>query len=321
MMTISLLPGGLWPVMLTPFEEDGAIDWRGLDALVEWYLQAGSSGLFAVCLSSEMYELTEAERLALGRRVVERAAGRVPVVASGTFGGPLEDQADFIRQMAGTGVRAVVVTPCQLVTAGEGDALLRDRLERLLELTDPIPLGLYECPSPYKRLLSPELMGWAGHTGRFRYHKDTACEPAAIRAKLDAIRNTPLGLYNAHTPTALDSLGHGAAGVSPIAANYYPELFAWLCQHFVDRGIVVRQGCCDDHDCLTQARALQRMLTLMEGVASSKYPAAAKLWLRERCDLPITTRCRVPAEPLVYHDRALLNALWETAEQLRQSLA
>jgi 4-hydroxy-tetrahydrodipicolinate synthase len=305
-MTTSVLPKGLWPVMLTPFEENGAIDWRGLDALVDWYLASGAAGLFAVCLSSEMYELTGGERLALARHVVERASGRVPVVASGTFGGPLEQQAEFVRRMASTGVHAVVVIPCQLVAAEEADILLQDRLESLMERTDAIPLGLYECPSPYKRLVLPELMGWAARSGRYLYHKDTSCEPLTIRAKLDAIRGTSLGLFNAHTPTALDSLDHGASGVSPIAANYYPALFAWLCGHHANRP--------------STAHDLQRMLTLMEGVTSSKYPATAKLFLRERCGLPVSTRCRIPTEALAYHDRALLDALWETVQQLSQGL-
>lgn len=33
------------------------------------------------------------------QRVVDRAAGRVPVVASGTFGGPIKEQAEFITEM------------------------------------------------------------------------------------------------------------------------------------------------------------------------------------------------------------------------------
>ena len=51
--------------------------------LTEWYIQSGVAGIFSVCLSSEMYQLSNEERLAIARRVVEKAAGRVPVVAGG----------------------------------------------------------------------------------------------------------------------------------------------------------------------------------------------------------------------------------------------
>ena len=49
------------------------MDWDGLTALTEWYLASGVQGLFAVCLSSEMYDLLDDERL----RVAKHVAGVV----------------------------------------------------------------------------------------------------------------------------------------------------------------------------------------------------------------------------------------------------
>ena len=56
------------------------------------YISSGCVGLFACCQSSEMFYLSPDERLQLAKHVVETAAGRVAVVASGTFGGSVEDQ-------------------------------------------------------------------------------------------------------------------------------------------------------------------------------------------------------------------------------------
>lgn len=50
-------PGGVWPVMLTPFCPNGEVDFAGLEKLTDWYIDNGSSGLFAVCQSSEMFHL------------------------------------------------------------------------------------------------------------------------------------------------------------------------------------------------------------------------------------------------------------------------
>ena len=49
--------------MLTAFQEDGGLDLAGADALVDFYLEGGSHGLFAVCQSSEMFFLDDDERL------------------------------------------------------------------------------------------------------------------------------------------------------------------------------------------------------------------------------------------------------------------
>jgi 4-hydroxy-tetrahydrodipicolinate synthase len=293
------LPHGLWPVMLTPFREDGALDLPGLDALTDWYLDAGSAGLFTVAASSEMYEMSDEERLTVARRVVGRAAGRAPVVASATFGGALEGQADFVKRMAETGVAAVVILPCQLVAPAEDDAILQRQIERLLALTDPLPLGVYECPRPYHRLFTPELLAWAAQSGRFLYFKDTCRDIAAIRAKQAAINGTRLRLYNAHTQSALASLQAGAAGISPIAGNYYAPLYAWLCRNYARRPAL--------------AAELQAGLTEMEQIASNKYPAAAKLYLAQS-GVPITSFCRVPVAPITEADVVQLAALREKVQ-------
>ena len=55
----------------------------------------------------------------------------------------------------------------------EGDAVWIANAEKLLaRLPSGLPLGLYECPYPYKRLLTPEILRWCISTGRFRYIKD-----------------------------------------------------------------------------------------------------------------------------------------------------
>ncbi|HEY5509690.1 MAG TPA: dihydrodipicolinate synthase family protein [Prolixibacteraceae bacterium] len=55
------------PVMLTPFKDNGEIDFN---SLTEFYIKSGASGLFSNCLSSEMFELTEQERLQVVKHVV-----------------------------------------------------------------------------------------------------------------------------------------------------------------------------------------------------------------------------------------------------------
>ena len=97
---------GFIPVMLTPFLDNGNIDYPALTQLTEIYLQAGSSGLFANCLSSEMFELTDSERIQAINHVIKVVDGAVPVVATGTFGGPISKQADFVKKVNDTGVEA-----------------------------------------------------------------------------------------------------------------------------------------------------------------------------------------------------------------------
>lgn len=287
------LPAGVWPVMLTPFEEDGSVDWSALDALVDWYVDAGVAGLFAVCQSSEMYELDPGERLAVAERVVEAADGRVPVVATGSFGDDPEERAATVEATAATGVDAVVAVPAQLVDADAPDERLRERLLGLLDATDA-PLGVYECPRPHHRTVPPALLGELADTGRVRFLKETSRDPETVAAKVEAAAGTPLRVYNAHAPTLLPTLRDGAAGYSGVAANFYPDLLAWLCgRHGTDP---------------ERGAALDEFLTLADHAVRNRYPASAKRYLR-REGLDLTPVTRVESGDFEPGDRRTLDAL------------
>src|SRR3546814_13520357 len=102
------------PVMLTPFQDNGSIDYKGLSRLIEFYLEAGVSGLFANCQSSEMYPLDAEERMSILTHVLKVVDKAVPVVATGAFGGPVAEQADSIKKMYDTGIQAAIVITCLL---------------------------------------------------------------------------------------------------------------------------------------------------------------------------------------------------------------
>ena len=55
------IAGGVWPVMITPFTEDNKIDYDAVLRIIEWYDKNGVDGIFAVCQSSEMFELSPQE--------------------------------------------------------------------------------------------------------------------------------------------------------------------------------------------------------------------------------------------------------------------
>lgn len=287
------LPLGSWPVMVTPFRDDRSIDWAAVDALVEFYLAAGSAGLFAVAQTSEMYALSEEERMLLAERVVKRVEGRVPVVATGTFGDSVDAQLESIRRTADTGVTAVIAVTSQVAGPHEGDTVLRDRLLELAGRAPDVALGLYECPLPYKRLLALDVIADVAASNRFVFLKDTTERPAVIRQRLERIAGTALRLYNAEFSSLLESVGAGAHGFCGNATNMYPELAQWLCTAEADD---------------PEAQRIQRAITVADAVMSSPlYPASAKYFLGAARGLPISPVCRVTSAGLGEHDRRLLD--------------
>ncbi len=164
-----------------------------LRALVDWYIENGVDGLFASCQSSEIFNMDFEERMRIARITVNQARGRVPVVASGFTDYDLEEQVRSIRAMADTGVDAVILLSNRLALEDEADSVLLARMHALLDrIPKDIPLGLYECPQPYKRLLSLPVLKEAAATGRFHFLKDTCCDAKMIEERVKALAGSPL---------------------------------------------------------------------------------------------------------------------------------
>lgn len=257
--------------MLTPFKNNGDIDYDILTQLTEIYLKAGAVGLFANCLSSEMFELEDEEKLQAIKHIINIVDGAVPVVATGTFGGPVNKQADFIKRVHDTGTNAVIVITSLLAAEHESDEIFNGRVYDLFKQTDNIPLGFYECPVPYKRLLSPAQLIDFVATGRVIYHKDTCLDINQVKEKLVAGKANPaFGLYDAYMVHAVESLKAGSAGLSCIQGNFFPELIVWLCRHY------------DDASKAHEVNMMQQFLIDNMDVMHHVYPIIAKYWLNKR---------------------------------------
>lgn len=257
---------GAWPTMLTPFAENGGIDYPALARLIEWYIKNGADGLFSTCQSSEIFYLSLEERVKLSRFVKEQAAGRVPVIASGHVSYDPEDQIKELNLIAETGVDAVILISNRLASPNESDDVLLDRLDRLVNaMPKEVPLGFYECPYPYKRLLTPSVVRYCVESGRFAFLKDTCCNIEQIKEKLELTRGSNMHLYNANTATLLKSLELGGTGYSGVMANFQMKLYSWLVKHWKENREL--------------AEEVQSILTVCSFIELKNYPANAKCYL------------------------------------------
>lgn len=271
---------GVWPVMLTPFTASGQLDRRGCEALIDWYLANRVDGIFTVCLSSEMFDLTAAERLELARLTVKRTGGAVPVVACGGFGDTEAERLRSIRETADAGVDAVVLPLSVLFPPECTQQQVEEELYAIAEKTPGILFGLYECPVPYKRLLSAGMLGrLARDCPRFRFLKDTCCDREQLRARSAAVAGTELKIYNANLTTLTDSLRDGCAGFSGIAANFFPDALAALMRVLETDP--------------ARADRMQIVFNTLERNVEFHYPRGAKEFLKQQ-GLPLTDFCRTP---------------------------
>jgi 4-hydroxy-tetrahydrodipicolinate synthase len=157
-----------------------------------------------------MFQLTDAERIQLTKAVVDQVNGRQGVVATGNFGYDPKESIEFTKKMYDTGIDGVIINSGLLATEVESEDVAKKNMEKILNATDNIQFGIYECPIPYKRIISVNLMKWMAETGRFEFLKSTSCNLNEIKSKLAVTKGSNFKINNANIPTALSSLKAGA---------------------------------------------------------------------------------------------------------------
>ncbi len=301
-----MIKNGIFPTMITPYK-NGEIDFDAVERLVTWYRENGCHGIFAVCLSSEMHFLSLKEKCALATAVTQLCGSDMSVVVSGHTANSLEAQAEEINAINESGANAFVLVSNRLDPHNLGDGVFIENAERLLELIDgQARLGIYECPMPYKRLLTPRVLDWCIKTGRFEFIKDTCCDPDMLTDRLNQLRGTGIGLFNANEQTLLHSLKGGAAGYSGIMANFHPKLLSWLFKNFEKEP--------------SKAEMLSDFLSMTAFTEGPAYPCTAKHYLAyEGIDMDIYSRSSSP-ERLTAYQKLVMEQLFRVGKRLERML-
>lgn len=265
---------GVYPTMITPYK-NGSVDTDAVRNLVKWYWQQGCDGIFADCQSSEIHCLSLQERVNIIRAVMETVhelASRSPdrarmmVVASGHVSDSFAEQVRELNAIAAEKPDALILISNRMDIENTSDGQWIADTERLIaELPPEMPLGVYECPNPYKRLLSETMLRWCVESGRFYFAKDTCCDADMIAKRLEICKGSHLKLLNANAQTLLRSIKDGAHGYCGVMANFHPDLYVRLL-----KGDLMSQG----------ASLLQDFISLASTMAEAMtYPCCAKYYL------------------------------------------
>lgn len=101
---------GVYVIAVTPFHADGALDLESTDRMVDFYLSVGATGLTVLGMMGEAQKLTIEESQLIVRRILDRVAGRVPVVVGVSAPG-FAQMASLTRMVMDDGAAAVMIAP------------------------------------------------------------------------------------------------------------------------------------------------------------------------------------------------------------------
>ena len=133
---------GMGVALITPFKEDGSVDYPALMRMVDHLVQNGADFLCVLGTTAETPTLTTEEKREITRLVVERVNGRIPIML-GCGGNNTQAVIDSLKNDDFTGIDAILsVVPYYNKPSQEG---IYQHYKAIAESTD-VPIVLYHVP-------------------------------------------------------------------------------------------------------------------------------------------------------------------------------
>jgi len=204
--------------IVTPFLENGDIDYKSFEKLIDFHLENKTDALVVAGTTGEASTMTDEEQRDVVKFAVNRVNGRVPVIAGA--GSNNTDHGINLSQMCEeAGADALLqVTPYYNKTSQRG---LYEHFKKIAENVN-IPIILYAVPgrtampiapeTVYKLSKLPNVVGLKDATGDLSY-----------AAKVRSLVGFDFDIYSGNDDITIPLMSLGAKGVISVIANLYPE--------------------------------------------------------------------------------------------------
>ena len=209
---------GSYVALVTPLN-DGKVDLDKLGELVDFHIGEGTDGLVPCGTTGESATMTPEEHEIVIRAVVERAGGKVPVLA-GTGSNSTDEAIRFTRFAQDIGADgALLITPYYNKPTQAG---LVQHFEAIARNTS-LPLVLYNVPSRTGVNMLPPAVIECSKLPNVIGIKEAS---GSVDQTVEILRGSDLAILSGDDSLTLPLMSVGATGVISVAANVAPRMVA-----------------------------------------------------------------------------------------------
>lgn len=204
--------------IVTPFHQDGSVNFSKLGELVDWQIQNGTDGIVALGTTGESATMTDEEDDAVCEYVLKRVNGRIPVIVGSGSNCTASMLEKSLRYQAMGAQGLLIIAPYYNKTNEEG---MYRHFATVVDAVD-IPCILYNVPGRtgcsisegvVKRLAGhPNVMGIKEASGNMSY----AC-------KIARYLGPDFAMYSGNDDITVPILSVGGSGVISVLANILPQ--------------------------------------------------------------------------------------------------
>ena len=211
--------------IVTPMFEDGGVDWKSLEKLVEWHIQQGTHSIVAVGTTGEASTLSMEEHIKVIQEVIRVANKRIPIIA-GTGANSRREAIELTQAAKDVGAdAALLVTPYYNKPTQEG---LYQHYKAIAEAVE-IPQILYNVPGRTGVDMQNETVIRLADVKNIVGIKDATGDIPRGKALIDGL-NGKIAVYSGDDATAWELILLGAKGNISVTANVAPKQMSEVCE-------------------------------------------------------------------------------------------
>jgi len=211
--------------IVTPMFEDGSVDWKGLEKLVEWHIAQGTNSIVAVGTTGEASTLSLAEHKQVIKEIVRVANKRIPIIA-GTGANSTHEAIELTKEAKELGAdAALLVTPYYNKPTQEG---LYQHYKAIAEAVD-LPQILYNVPGRTGVDMLNETVIRLADIPQIIGIKDATGDVPRGQALIEGLRGKEMTVYSGDDATAYQLIALGALGNISVTANVAPKEMSQIC--------------------------------------------------------------------------------------------
>ena len=215
--------------LVTPMNQDGSVNYKKLEELVEFQINNGTDAIVACGTTGESATLDIDEHIEVIKKTVEFAKGRVPVIA-GTGSNDTAFAVKTASLAEQTGADAMlVVTPYYNKTSQAG---LIAHFTAIANSTT-LPVILYNVPSRTGTNIKPETYKELSKIENIVATKEASGDISAV-AQIAHLCGEDLNIYSGNDDQIVPIMSLGGLGVISVLSNVVPQETHNICQYALD---------------------------------------------------------------------------------------
>ncbi len=281
--------------LITPFDEEGNVDYRRLRELINWHISQGTDAILVLGTTGETPTLSEEEQDEIVAVSIAESAGRIPIIANSGGNSTEKSIAKSIKYEKMGADALLVITPYYNKPNRSG------MMEHFYKIADNvnIPLYIYNVPARTGISISPETVAKLSTHKNIAGIKEASGDMSYV-AKLASMVDDDFAIYSGNDDITVALMSMGAVGAVSVWANLMPAKVSEMTHAYLD----------GDTD---KARKIQlEHLNLINALFCETNPVPIKTIMNMRGLR--AGGCRLPLGPVSSANRRVLRSLADDME-------